>query len=473
MSDKKQIVVLGAGIGGLAVGYFLAKTGRYRVTVIEKESGVGGMCSSFEHDGFTLDYGAHKLYSVIPGILGEIKNLMGDRLLRLSKKNKLFLRRHLLDYPLRFGNLAQALGPAAFLRLGLGYATVLLEGILRGGESRSYEEYIVKRFGRPAYELVFEPLADKVWGDPSSLHPEMARTRVPASGGLEVILKLLQIKKDTAETNAEFFYYPRKGFREFPIALQERIEAMGGKVIVNADVKELRQENIKVTSVACAVKGKTEHFPCDILISSIPLQDLGQILFHGADNEFNRAVSDLEFRHLILAYIFVNRPLALKDQWIFFPEKDVIFSRIFEQKQMNPDLGPEDKTAICCDFTCSEESWQWKASDEKLAHECIEGLVKSGFIESSEVSSFIVKRKRSFYPRYDLRYEDKMKRMLREIRQVENLLLTGRIGMYNYNNADHCMDMGRFISDRLIEDTPCPQLLSELEEHVKSYRIVD
>ena len=45
-------------------------------------------------------------------------------------------------------------------------------------------------------------------------------------------------------------------------------------------------------------------------------------------------------RHLILVYVFANRPLILDDQWLFFPERDYLFSRIFEQKQMNTELRP-------------------------------------------------------------------------------------------------------------------------------------
>lgn len=473
MEDKKEVVILGAGIGGLAAGYFLAKTGRYRITVIEKESEIGGMCGSFDHNGFVLDYGAHKLYSVIPGILDEIKSIMGDRLINLPKKNRLFLRSRLLDYPLRFGNLAQALGPAIFLQLGLGYASVFLKGIFNKSHALSYEDYIIKRFGRPAYELVFESLADKVWGNPSSLHPEMARTRVPASGGLEVILKLLGIKKDTAETNAEFFYYPRKGFGDFPLALKEQIEAMDGKVIVNTKITGLEQEGSKATSVVCDVEGKTKSFSCDFLVSSMLLQNLGHFVFHNADPEFNRSVSDLQFRHLILVYIFIKRPLVLKDQWIFFPERKFIFSRIFEQKQMNPELCPDNNTVICCDFTCSEESWQWQMGDEELSKRCMDGLIEAGFIRADEVAGYLVRRKRNFYPRYDLQYEYKIRRVLNKLKQVKNLILTGRVGMYNYNNADHCMDMGRFISDKLIASTPCPQIIDEMVEHVRDYRIVD
>jgi len=97
------------------------------------------------------------------------------------------------------------------------------------------------------------------------------------------------------------------------------------------------------------------------VVSSIPLSRLGQLIFSESDAELNSAVKGLEYRHVILIYVFLKKPLVLEDQWIFFPEREFIFSRIFEQKQMNPELGPQDETAICCDFTCTEDSWQWTA----------------------------------------------------------------------------------------------------------------
>jgi protoporphyrinogen oxidase len=473
LTQKQKIVVLGAGIGGLSAGYFLAKTGKYEVTVLEKAPVTGGLCASFEYNDFTLDYGAHKIYSLIPGVLDEIKTLMGDRLLELPKINHLYLRGHLVDYPLKLGNLAAVLGPAQFLRLGFGYALEFLRGIFTKPVPQSYEEYMIQRFGRPAYELVFQPLAEKVWGDPASLHPEMARARVPASGGLEVILKLLGLKKETAETNAPFFYYPRKGFGALPQAMQAEIQANGGQVIVNADLRELDIGNGQVEAVHALVDGRPVTYPADYLVSSIPLSTLGQMVFGEADAQALSSIEDLEFRHLILVYVFVNRPLVLKDQWIFFPEAEFIFSRIFEQKQMNPGLGPDEQTAICCDFTCDETSHYWTAPDDELAGECIAGLVKAGFIQPEEVSGTLVKRVPNFYPRYDLGYVEKMKDVNQRLQQVKNLMLTGRIGMYNYNNSDHCVDMGRFIATNLTLGQEPVRIWNDLERRVANYKIVD
>ncbi len=473
MISKKKVVILGAGIAGLSAGYFLSRSEKYEVVVIEKEPVAGGLCGSFKHDGFVLDYGAHKLYSLIPGIMDVFEEIMGKSLLKLPKRNRIFLKGQLLDYPLKMSNMAKVFGPVLVFQLGFGYIPALIKGLFKRDDTVSYEDYIVKRFGRPTYELVFEPLADKVWGGPSTLHPEIAKARIPASGGLEVILKLLGIKKETSQTNAEFFYYPREGFGAFPNTLRDRIKEMGGKILVNTKICRIERFETKIKSVIVDYKDETLSLPCDYLVSSIPLPDLGNLVFSDNDSGFHNAINGLQYRHLILVYIFVNRPIVLEDQWIFFPERNLIFSRIFEQKQMNPELGPEGHTAICCDFTTSEDGWQWSATNDELAEDSIKGLVEGGFIKSDEVRGYLVKRVKNFYPRYDLLYEDRLKTIYNKIKSVDNLILTGRIGMYNYNNADHCLDMGCFIAEKMTNNIHPNQILDDLIEHVRSYKIVD
>ena len=77
---KAPIVVLGGGVAGLASGYYLARAG-FPVTVVERNPVVGGLCGTFDVDGFALDHGPHKLYSVVPGVLDEIRRIMDGRLI--------------------------------------------------------------------------------------------------------------------------------------------------------------------------------------------------------------------------------------------------------------------------------------------------------------------------------------------------------------------------------------------------------
>ena len=60
-----DVIVIGAGCGGLAAGALLAKQGR-RTLVLEKNGWVGGCCTTFERNGFKFDLGASVVEIIQP-----------------------------------------------------------------------------------------------------------------------------------------------------------------------------------------------------------------------------------------------------------------------------------------------------------------------------------------------------------------------------------------------------------------------
>ncbi len=470
-TSGNHVVVLGGGVAGLAAGYYLLRAG-YGVTVVEKAPVTGGLCASFQSHGFTLDLGPHKLYSVIPGILDEIRRIMGDGLIEHQKSNRIRLLDRYLDYPLSMGNLLPLLGPWRAAGLGMGYAKALAGGLLSSKEATSYEGYVVSRFGRGVYELVFEPLARKVWGDPSLLSADLARARIPSGGATELILRLLKLREDTPDVDAPFFYYPKGGFGAFPKRLAEEIRAAGGRILTSASPTVLERNNGRISAVQVESPIGTERIPCGHLVSSIPIHALALLLYPG-DEEVRAEIAKLRFRNLALVYLFLKHDRLMKDHWIFFPESRYPFNRLFEQKAMNEELGPEGMTAVCCDITCDEGDETWRASDEELSRRCLDSLVEVGLTTPDRFESGLVRRFRSFYPIYSLDYRESLDRTYKRLRAAENLILTGRLGMFNYNNSDHCLDMGRFIADRLVGGESASEIWTSLEERVRNYRIVD
>jgi phytoene dehydrogenase-like protein len=73
---KSDVVIIGAGVSGLATGALLAKAGK-RVTVLEKGNVAGGRANVREEKGFTLNYGAHGMYTPESGVLAEVMGRLG------------------------------------------------------------------------------------------------------------------------------------------------------------------------------------------------------------------------------------------------------------------------------------------------------------------------------------------------------------------------------------------------------------
>ena len=75
--DKDRVVVVGAGISGLLTSLALAKEGR-NVLVLEKSPDIGGVCRSYDVDGYQVDTGPHIITRVENGPLRELMDQYFD-----------------------------------------------------------------------------------------------------------------------------------------------------------------------------------------------------------------------------------------------------------------------------------------------------------------------------------------------------------------------------------------------------------
>jgi len=85
-------------------------------------------------------------------------------------------------------------------------------------------------------------------------------------------------------------------------------------------------------------------------------------------------------------------------------------------------------------------------------------------------------RLRNVYPIYDLGYASRLERATSYLMKVQNLVSTGRGGLFCYNNSDHSIDMGLLAAEYLLgehregEDTG---RFYRLRPRFEQYRIVD
>lgn len=472
----KNVLVMGGGIGGLSAGLMLSRTGKFQVTVIEKESVLGGLCGTFQYKDFSLDYGAHKSYSILPGILDEFVTLMGQDAIKHKKKNSIYIFNQYLNYPIKIMDLILKMGFKNFVKCSTGTIKSIFNKFGEKTNLDTYEKFVIDKFGKELYQLVFESLADKVWGNPGTLSSDIAKTRIPSSNIMELLFRVVGLKKESAKTDAEYFYYPKSGFGSIIQKMGREIIKNRGEILLNTTAQQFILKNNQISSVFLNSQGKQLMRKIDIVVSSINLDSLIKLFPEGI-NIFSKnlkyLINNLEYRSLILVYLFLKKEKITDNHWIFFPGKDLIFSRIFEQKNMDSDMVPRGKTAVCCDFTDYDNGSLYSKKDSELAKICISDLEKVGLIEADCVEEFLVKRYKKFYPRYSVNYKDNLKKIFGELLKVENLLLTGRIGFYNYNNADHCLDMGKYLAEELLQNKPHDVIMTNLAERVDSYRIVD
>ena len=92
MTEKKRVVVVGSGIGGLTAAVKLAHSGNYDVQVYERLSFAGGRFTQHDHDGYAVPTGA--VHMVPHGMRGPFaKMIFGKR-----SKGGLDLGRHGVEF---------------------------------------------------------------------------------------------------------------------------------------------------------------------------------------------------------------------------------------------------------------------------------------------------------------------------------------------------------------------------------------
>lgn len=76
-TDEYDVVIVGAGVGGLVCANYLSMAG-LRVLVVEKNREPGGYCTSFKRRGYTFDSAIHAIQSCGPGsILNKVFQELG------------------------------------------------------------------------------------------------------------------------------------------------------------------------------------------------------------------------------------------------------------------------------------------------------------------------------------------------------------------------------------------------------------
>ncbi|OUW96060.1 MAG: hypothetical protein CBD90_01230 [Chloroflexi bacterium TMED230] len=91
MKNRKKVIIIGGGLGGLATAINLSKS-EFEITIIEKNSNLGGKMNIFKKDGFTFDTGPSliTLPHIFENLFQEVDENIYDHL-KFIKLNPLFL----------------------------------------------------------------------------------------------------------------------------------------------------------------------------------------------------------------------------------------------------------------------------------------------------------------------------------------------------------------------------------------------
>lgn len=444
----QDFIILGGGIAGLASAYELLKRGQ-RVTLVEKGREVGGLARTLSRDGFRFDLGGHRFHSNNPAVVNWLKELLHDELKTVQRVSHIYLNGRLVDYPLSFPGALTAFRWPQAVQMAASYLTSRLTE--RGRADDSFEDWVIKRFGRAMYRAFFQPYTEKVWGMPChQLSAEWAAQRIGLPGPWQAIKQAIWPPPQTPATAISHFYYPRYGFGTIAQALKREIEKLGATLLTNVTPLSLTPGAAGFELALEAASGSHFSVSAAELISTIPLEHLLALLPAEPAKQRLSEQHPLDYRGLICVFLALHKEQITSDSWTYFPDEKFLFGRTHEPKNWSADMVPDPAfSSLAVEIFASQQDAVWREPDETIINQVAGQLSQLGWFKMEQLHNGWLIRIPHAYPVYRVGYRARLEQIKAYLNRWPCLHLLGRTGSFRYMNSDGVIeDVFRFIGER-------------------------
>lgn len=463
---ENGIIVMGGGLTGLSAGYVLTKAG-FGVEVFERDPGVGGLSKTIEHNGFRFDLGGHRFFTKEKRLNDFVEGLMGEELISVPRKSKIYMRNKYFDYPLKPLNAIFGLGISTTIKILFDYVAERIKNLIREPRNISLEDWVVSNFGRKMFDIYFKEYSEKVWGiDCSRISAEWVAQRIRGLSLASAVKNaFFKLNGKDVPSLVDVFSYPRLGIGRISDRLKDEIEADDNSVFTGARVERINHSDFRIESIevkrSCKISsyaslGKEGREDLSVIcgeefISSIPITRLVNMLNPAPPENVLAAASKLRFRDLVIVALMINAKRVTDQTWIYIPEKKIPFGRIHEPTNWSEQMAPEGKTVLVAEFFSFKGDGIWNMSDEELSAVTAENLEGMGFIKKHEVIDSAVIRVPNAYPLFDVGYKELCNEIYDYLGRFGNLHIAGRSGMFRYYNMDHAIESGIETAEKIIK----------------------
>ena len=307
MTDTStDIIVVGGGISGLSVAYWLKKMG-YSVTLLEREAVAGGYVRSDCVEGYLIEAGPNSTLNQYP----EVDELCGDLGLEAERMegNRDSRRRYLVR---RGGLIPLPMGVWSLLTSELwslgGKVRLLREPFVKRGTDReeSVGSFFERRLGREMVDYGIDPFVSGVYaGDPERL---CMRSTFPRAYAMErrygSLLKgalLRGLKGEKREYKGRTFSF-KGGMGRLTEALSERLgdSLWTGWRVEEIDYRLGKSSRFRVSGIRDCL---TVHCEGEVLILATPAQPAARLVY-----AFSPPLSDLlqGITYAPIAFVFLG-----------------------------------------------------------------------------------------------------------------------------------------------------------------------
>ncbi|TKR87274.1 hypothetical protein L596_011693 [Steinernema carpocapsae] len=440
-----RLVVIGSGptaIGAIHQVFKHVREGRIQeddveVTVLEKESEVGGLARSVtDSNGFTWDLGVHvtgaSKYPEFTKVFESTSTKWNyiKRIVKADMKHVLTSEDPTLNYiPYPVQQFVHCL-PEKIRQKCNGDLKI----IDPTRAAKNFDEFTFNSFGPTMQEIFIRPYNEKVWTVAlNEMNCDWVVGRVPKPTFSE-----------EKPTPISVFRYPAdtKGIGEVWKRIAENFPS---------DVFHFNEEVIRIDRDSKMITTKSQEYPFDAVLSTIPIVSLGKMC--RLDSPIN-----LKYSKVLLVGIGLKYPQsdwAANVSWTYFPRPETIFYRCTFISNFNVHMTPDadEYWSVLCEIGLKADE---EFDEREVIDRTTEDLQENGIIESKSLVVNEWLHVLPFgYPIPTLNREEELART-QKIFEQSGIYSRGRFGGWRYEcaNQDHSFTVGQQFVDYLFFKTP-------------------
>ncbi|MEO1544801.1 MAG: NAD(P)-binding protein [Pseudomonadota bacterium] len=431
------IRILGAGCAGFGASYKLAEEG-LKPVIYEAHSHVGGHTSSFNYgDGFIFDEGPHISFTKDKRIQELFAESVGGEYEAFPSRVNNYWKGHWIKHPAQI-NLA-------------GLPQQLIVDCIKDfvhaktndfGEINNYQDWLHAAFG-PTFADTFPGEYTKKYHttEAKNLTTDWLGPRLYQPDLEEVLNGALS--KDTHDVHyiPDFRYPTHGGFVSYLNMFQKRAEIHLDHRVTVIDMKE------RLLTFASGTQA-----PFEKLVSSIPLPALIPLIKH-TPQDVREAASLLSCSQVVLVNIGLNRADISDNQWTYFYDEDIPFSRLSFPHTFSPNVAPKGCGAIQAEIYFSDKWKPMSGTCADLIEPTIESLLKVGLVKDR---SEIIHKSTLYAPWGNVIFDHDRPRCLKLVHDYLDdigLAYCGRYGDWAYIWTDQSFISGERAAMRVMRQT--------------------
>ncbi len=441
--ERPKVLVVGAGVCGLYAGLTLVRGGA-EVTIVEKESRIGGLAAGFKFGDNFCDFGVHMLHAFNQEVFEDCASLMGRERIEAALDARIRWGGMSCRYPLRFKDMLKAMPPFTLLRCVLGLVIAELTGAKKRSGIDNAEDALIAFYGAPLYEYFFEEFTHKYWDvHPRDLSAEFIRRKMPRLSAVDVLRRLLPWKKKHMEgatesaLDTEVLHYSRSGSETLPRSLAAEFTRLGGNLVTGAHLSKL---SISSCGAEYVHEGEGYTWRGDHLISTAPLHVLFDLLGDEAPGEMHSAVGYLRYKPTVVYAILVRRERCMEGLYTYYRNRT--FHRIGEPKNAGLEVRPEGHSVLTIESTCELNDYKWNGS-ERYKEEIVAGLLEEGLCDEVDILSWNLMKTPYGYPVFTNGFDSHLAMLQSWIDDQSCLSSVGRQGGFCYPAMHTAMQLGK------------------------------